>query len=170
MLIPYFVCPMFVFQVEGMGGQNSEEMKKFRSHCYSAFLIIRKHVRRCMTHHAWLGRSLLLLILVCVLARVRYSLPPMMWLCLLIVNCLLRCFAMPLPPCSSFFTTLRDQLWIGCLPSGTFPPLTCPAAPARPRFLNILFAIFRPSLFSTCFRSWWTRACTTSRSTRTRWC
>lgn len=31
--------------VEGMGGQNSEEMKKFRSHCYNAFLIIRKHAK-----------------------------------------------------------------------------------------------------------------------------
>lgn len=29
--------------VEAMGGANSEEMKKFRSHCYSAFLILRKH-------------------------------------------------------------------------------------------------------------------------------
>lgn len=29
--------------VEGMGGANSEEMKKFRSHCYSSFLIVRKH-------------------------------------------------------------------------------------------------------------------------------
>eukprot|EP00041_Stephanoeca_diplocostata_P010107 m.160416 g.160416 ORF g.160416 m.160416 type:complete len:879 (-) comp18023_c0_seq5:78-2714(-) len=29
--------------VEAMGGANSEEMRKFRSHCYSAFLILRKH-------------------------------------------------------------------------------------------------------------------------------
>mmetsp|Transcript_3828 Transcript_3828/g.9667 ORF Transcript_3828/g.9667 Transcript_3828/m.9667 type:complete len:209 (+) Transcript_3828:166-792(+) len=29
--------------VEAMGGEKSEELKKFRSHCYSAFLILRKH-------------------------------------------------------------------------------------------------------------------------------
>ena len=26
-----------------MGGAGSDEMKRFRSHCYSAFLILRKH-------------------------------------------------------------------------------------------------------------------------------
>eukprot|EP00040_Diaphanoeca_grandis_P008590 m.45750 g.45750 ORF g.45750 m.45750 type:complete len:858 (+) comp20050_c0_seq1:187-2760(+) len=29
--------------IEGMGGQNGEEMKKFRSHCFNSYLIIRKH-------------------------------------------------------------------------------------------------------------------------------
>eukprot|EP00054_Salpingoeca_dolichothecata_P015327 m.88080 g.88080 ORF g.88080 m.88080 type:complete len:883 (-) comp21441_c0_seq1:43-2691(-) len=29
--------------VEAMGGASSEEFKKFRSHCYNAFLILRKH-------------------------------------------------------------------------------------------------------------------------------
>ena len=29
--------------VEAMGGANSEEMKKFRSYCYNAFLLLRKH-------------------------------------------------------------------------------------------------------------------------------
>ena len=30
--------------VEAMGGQQSEEMRRFRSHCFSAFLILRKNV------------------------------------------------------------------------------------------------------------------------------
>lgn len=29
--------------VEAMGGANSDQMKKFRSHCYNAFLILRKN-------------------------------------------------------------------------------------------------------------------------------
>eukprot|EP00048_Salpingoeca_helianthica_P007877 m.115717 g.115717 ORF g.115717 m.115717 type:complete len:643 (+) comp14452_c18_seq2:335-2263(+) len=29
--------------VEGMGGEASDEMRRFRSHCYSAYLILRKH-------------------------------------------------------------------------------------------------------------------------------
>ena len=29
--------------VEAMGGASSDEMKKFRSHCYNAFLLLRKH-------------------------------------------------------------------------------------------------------------------------------
>jgi len=29
--------------VEAMGGQQSEEMRRFRSHCFSAFLILRKN-------------------------------------------------------------------------------------------------------------------------------
>jgi phosphatidylinositol 3-kinase len=29
--------------VEAMGGANSDELRKFRSHCYNAFLILRKH-------------------------------------------------------------------------------------------------------------------------------
>lgn len=29
--------------VEGMGGAQSEEMKRFRSHCYNSFLILRKN-------------------------------------------------------------------------------------------------------------------------------
>jgi phosphatidylinositol 3-kinase len=31
--------------VEGMGGAASEEMRRFRSHCYNAFLILRKHAK-----------------------------------------------------------------------------------------------------------------------------
>lgn len=33
----------FVSDEQGMGGAGSDEMKRFRSHCYSAFLILRKH-------------------------------------------------------------------------------------------------------------------------------
>ena len=29
--------------VDAMGGANSDDLKKFRSHCYNAFLILRKH-------------------------------------------------------------------------------------------------------------------------------
>ena len=29
--------------LEAMGGANGEDMPKFRSHCYNAFLILRKH-------------------------------------------------------------------------------------------------------------------------------
>lgn len=31
--------------IEAMGGTNSEEMKKFRTHCFSAFLVLRKNVQ-----------------------------------------------------------------------------------------------------------------------------
>ena len=29
--------------LDAMGGENSEELKTFRTHCFNAFLIIRKH-------------------------------------------------------------------------------------------------------------------------------
>eukprot|EP00053_Salpingoeca_punica_P017396 m.167592 g.167592 ORF g.167592 m.167592 type:complete len:821 (+) comp17196_c0_seq2:270-2732(+) len=43
--------------VEGMGGSGSDEMKRFRSHCYNAFLILRRHANLVLNLFALMVQS-----------------------------------------------------------------------------------------------------------------